>query len=179
MVTLNPRQQMLLRNVKRANVAWRNAKAGAVVRAKEIVAAELSEYQAAMDHEVRLAFEAGVPVRRLAMEALGTSDTTTLKNSLRRTDEAARGSRNGRLTVEPLAEHVVFDRNSRVVTVTSPLGETVTYNEHAGQLFDYIQVEGGEPWETSPVLPSGEYTQWFLSNRQTLLQRIEEAVNDN
>ena len=86
MVTINATQAMHIANVKTARAALRTAKAYSEARAKEIVATEMRAYQAALDHEVRLAFTAGVPKAQLRRDGLGTTDSKTLEDILKRTE---------------------------------------------------------------------------------------------
>ena len=116
MVTLNPTQTMHIANVRTARAALRDAKAYSEARAKEIVATEIGGYQAALDHEVRLAFTAGVPKAQLRRDGLGTTDSKTLEDILKRTEGAA-AALAGKLETDPLAHRYSFMAPD-VLTVT-------------------------------------------------------------
>ena len=96
-MNLSPVQKAHLQNVSVADRAWREAKTSARLRARFLADEEVASYLAARDHEVRLAFEAGVPKIRLRLEGLGTSSPETLDGSLART-EAAHRTLVGKLT---------------------------------------------------------------------------------
>ena len=116
MVTINATQAMHIANVKTARAALRNAKAYSEARAKEIVATEMGAYQAALDHEVRLAFSAGVPKAQIRRDGLGTTDSKTLEDILKRTEGAA-AALAGKLETDPLA-HRYAVTGPGVLTVT-------------------------------------------------------------
>jgi hypothetical protein len=116
-VRLSAQQVIHLKNVKTANEAWRSAKRNAVARARIVADEEIRSYQAAMDHEVRLAFEAEVPKLRIGRDGLGTSDPKTLEDSLSRTVAVA-AERAAKIATDPLAERYAFDETTGVLTVT-------------------------------------------------------------
>ena len=113
---INATQAMHIANVRTARTALRNAKAYSEARAKEIVATEIGGYQAALDHEVRLAFTAGVPKAQLRRDGLGTTDSKTLEDILKRTEGAA-AALAGKLETDPLAHRYAFTAPD-VLTVT-------------------------------------------------------------
>jgi hypothetical protein len=114
---LNPKQEIHLRNVRQANVAWRAAKIDAAARAKILAAQEVDGYLLAMDREVRMALEAGVPLSQIHRVGLGTTNVHTARASLARTAPssdnplAERGS-------DPLAGRYSYDRATGELTVT-------------------------------------------------------------
>ena len=135
MVTINATQAMHIANVRTARTALRNAKAYSEARAKEIVVEEIGGYQAALDHEVRLAFTAGVPKAQIRRDGLGTTDSKTLEDILKRTEGAA-AALAGKLETDPLAHRYAFTAPD-VLTVTlagQTLGEAGERVDHVGEI---------------------------------------------
>lgn len=81
-------QQAHFARVKATNDALRESKLHAKERARAIVEEEVLSHRAAVDHEVRLAFNAGVPKSRIG-QAMGTTDPGTVTASLKRTSALA------------------------------------------------------------------------------------------
>jgi len=99
---LTPTQEMYLRNVKRANDQWRNAKQDAAERARIIAAQEVESFRSAMDNQIRLAFDSGVPKSQLRVLGMGTTSPLPLDESLART-AAAHKALASKLETDPLA----------------------------------------------------------------------------
>lgn len=116
MTKLNPAQEMHLRNVKSAAVAYKNAKVGAIARAKIAADEEVENYRARMDYEVRLAFDAGVPKKQIREIGLGTSAPITLVESLSRTVTV--GGSVGVKETDPHASRYSWERVRGSLTVT-------------------------------------------------------------
>jgi hypothetical protein len=92
-VHLNAQQAIHLKRVRTADEAWRHASRDALARAKLLAEEEVASFLAARDHEIRLAFESGVPKKRLYQEGLLTTSSKTLEESLRRTEAMAEQQR--------------------------------------------------------------------------------------
>lgn len=82
---LTTHQEELLRRVKIADEQWRRAKRDAVTLARMAAAREVSDYLERRDDEVRLAFENGVPQLQIGRDGLGTTSSSTVRESLART----------------------------------------------------------------------------------------------
>lgn len=117
MATLNPTQKLHVDRVRLVRTALRDAKLYAQARAKAIVLDEIAGYQAAVDHEVRLAFDAGVSKLQLRRDGLGTTDSKTLEDILKRSEGAALALA-GKLETDPLAHRYSFDIDTEILTVT-------------------------------------------------------------
>lgn len=115
MVALNPTQKMHVDRVRTVRASLRDAKAYSEARAKTLVSEELAGHQAALDHEVRLAFDAGVPKLQIRRDGLGTTDSKTLEDILKRTEGAA-AALAGKLEADPLHERYTLDGD--VLTIT-------------------------------------------------------------
>jgi hypothetical protein len=115
MVKLNPTQTLHVERVRIVRSSLREAKTYSESRARELVTKELAGHQTALDHEVRLAFDAGVPKLQLRRDGLGTMDSKTLEDILKRTEGAAVALA-GRLESDPLAHRYSLD--GTVLTVT-------------------------------------------------------------
>jgi hypothetical protein len=113
---LNPKQEMHVRNVRAANVAWRAAKIEAGARARVIAAREVSDYLLAMDREVRLALEAGVPRVQIFRDGLKTSSPNALRESLDRTASSSTGALATRGS-DPLAGRYGYIQTTGELTV--------------------------------------------------------------
>lgn len=153
-VIASPQQAVHLQNVKTAIDALRRAKRDAGARARLIASEEIQSYQNAADHEVRLAFEAGVPKRQLRMEGMGTSDAKTLDDSLKRT-EAAMGSISALIEAEAVDAGMAYkwDRSREHVTITLS-GETLAA-ACAKDGWDVADVSGGEFASATFTLETG------------------------
>lgn len=86
---LSAAQAALVQRTKQADAAWRDGKASAHARAKEIAAQEVSSLLATRDYAVRVAFEAGVPKKQIGELGLGTTSPNTVVESLARTEDTA------------------------------------------------------------------------------------------
>lgn len=115
MTRLTPKQEMHVKNVQIASDAYKRAKAHAIERARRIAMQEISDYQAKLDLEVRLAFEAGVSKRRIGEEGMGTSAGKTVLDSLARTEESAEAIVT---SFDPLADRYSLNDERTVLTVT-------------------------------------------------------------
>lgn len=87
------------------------------MRARLLVDEEIAGYTASLEHEVRQAYEAGIPKRRIRMEGLGTSDSKTLEDMLNHT-AAAHAALIERFQDDPHAGRYIYDEYSVVLTVT-------------------------------------------------------------
>lgn len=114
---LTPTQEMHLRNVKRANDQWRNAKHDAAERARIIAAQEVESFRSAMDHQIRLAFDSGVPKSQLRVLGMGTTSPLPLDDSLART-AASHKALAAELETDALAHRYSFDIDTEILTVT-------------------------------------------------------------
>lgn len=116
-MNLTPKQELHLRHVKAANTAYREAKRDAMTRARILAAQEVADYQLAMDREVRLAMEAGVPNNQIYRSGLGTSNSNTFHESLARTASAQNGPL-ARRDADPLTGRYLYDETAGQLTVT-------------------------------------------------------------
>jgi hypothetical protein len=117
-VILDTKKQMHLNNVRKANKAYREAKIGARALVKKRVEEELATYRSAMDMEVRLAVEAGVPKSVIAQEGMLTTNVRDVYTSLERTQHA-HDALAEELERDPLAGRYEIDYDgSLVVTLT-------------------------------------------------------------
>lgn len=101
---LNDKQAMHVRNVKIVDDQWRNAKRDAISRARTAAEKEVADYLAARDHEVRLAFEAGVPQLQISRDGLRTTSPIAVRESLART--AARAAVRAKSLLAPFEQAV-------------------------------------------------------------------------
>jgi hypothetical protein len=116
-MNLNTKQQVHMKNVQIANIAWRDVKRDAAARAKLIAAEEVSGYQAAMDHQIRVAYESGISKLRLRTEGLISKDSKGLEASLARTAPAAAALAN-KLIRDPYAGRYRWDAEAERIVVT-------------------------------------------------------------
>lgn len=114
---IDPAREAILQRVRVAKAALVNAKRDAHIRARLIVEDEVASYTASLEHEVRQAFEAGIPKRRIRLEGLGTSDAKTLDDMLRHT-KAAYEALAANLAADPLCERYSLDSDARELRVT-------------------------------------------------------------
>jgi hypothetical protein len=112
---LTPKQEMHLRNVKAANLAWRAVKRDALTRARVIVEREVADHQLAMDREVRLAHEAGVPGTQIYRHGMGTTNAQPFYASLGRT---APSETRASIATDPLAGRYRWNAASEMLTIT-------------------------------------------------------------
>lgn len=112
-----PIQEMHLRNVRTARNAYLVASKDSLARAREIAAREVLTFQAAMDHEVRLAFEAGVKKTPLREIGMGTKAPKTLEDSLARTAKAAVVVVE-KIETDPFAARYAWDEANEQLIVT-------------------------------------------------------------
>lgn len=108
-------QEMHIANVFTADQAWRSAKLNANARGRELARKEVAAYLAARDHEVRLALDAGVPKLQIRRDGLSTDSGATLKESLERTETAARMLVG--VVSDPMASRYALDTKG-VLTIT-------------------------------------------------------------
>lgn len=87
-MNLSTIQRAHFARVRTTRDALREAKLHAKERARAIVEEEVLVYRAALDHEIRLAFNAGVPKMQIG-RAMGTTDLATVRASLQRTSGLA------------------------------------------------------------------------------------------
>lgn len=120
-MTLTPTQQLHLSRVRTAHAAYREAKAFAGARAKALVDEEVRAYLAARDHEVVLAFSAGLKKAFLGREGLGTSDYRTVDDIIKKGEQVAAISRD--LPSDPLADAFIWDSTRSVLTIRVPADE--------------------------------------------------------
>ena len=84
MTTLTPVQEAHLEIIRAANLAWREAKAFANARAKEVAEKEVATFLVTMDTAVRRAHNAGVSKRQINIAGLGTKSPDAADDSLNR-----------------------------------------------------------------------------------------------
>lgn len=116
-MNLNTRQQVHMKNVQIANRAWRDARRDADMRAKLIAADEVSGYQAAMDNQIRVAYDSGISKLRLHTEGLFSKDSKGLEQSLKRTAPAAAALAD-KLISDPYAGRYKWDTVMQRIVVT-------------------------------------------------------------
>lgn len=117
MAKLTPTQELHLERVRTVRASLREAKSFAEVRARAIALEEIAGHQAALDHEVRLAFNAGIAKLVIRRDGLGTQDSKTLEDILRRTAGAA-AALAGKLESDPLANRYEWDGNNLTATLS-------------------------------------------------------------
>lgn len=125
---LTATHEMHLRNIHTADQAWRKAKVSADERAKAIAAEEIRSYLSAVDHEVRLAKEAGVPAVRIRVDGLGSQSPLKLRESLARTEKSSVGLAE-KLSADPLAERYSREGSDLVITLDGEALKDAAYEE--------------------------------------------------
>jgi hypothetical protein len=95
---LTPKQEMHLRNVKAANLAWRAVKRDALTRARVIVEREVADHQLAMDRH-----------------GMGTTNAQPFYASLGRT---APSETRASIATDPLAGRYRWNAASEMLTIT-------------------------------------------------------------
>lgn len=135
-----------LRNVFTADQALRIAKASIKAQAKDWAAEKLRGYQAAVDHEVRMADNQGVPRQQILHAGLSTTAWETLYKSLERT-EASAAALAGVLEAEPVSGPQ-FERNSNGTITLTLLGDVFEKSaaEHQWRSDDSA-LDGLHVWE--------------------------------
>ena len=149
---LTTKQAAHLKRVKTTNTEWRIAKADSAARARLIAEQEVEAFRNAMDHEVRAAFEAGVPKSQIRAFGLGTTNIAALVESLERTAPAAAALAD-KLVTDPLA-HRYSMAEPNILTVTlagRELAEAVRDAEWSGEMpstadFQVLERDDGSPY---------------------------------
>lgn len=116
-MNLNTAQQVHMKKVRAANDTFRDGKRDAAARAKIVAAEEVQSYQARLDQELRLAFDAGIPKLRLYQDGLRTKSSKGLEDSLARTAPAANALAD-KLERDPLANRYRWDAAAERIVVT-------------------------------------------------------------
>lgn len=119
MTKLNSEQERLLNELRKADIAWRNAKEDAFTRAQQIADREVTGVLAVRDQLVRKAVEAKIPKLQIRLRGLGTTSPHTLDESLERTSLTA-----AMAAVDPHPERYLIEDDHLIIRLE---GDTLAH----------------------------------------------------
>ncbi|MET4703066.1 hypothetical protein [Frigoribacterium sp. UYMn621] len=183
---ISPKQELHIRNVRAAAIAWRTAKADALMRARQLAEREVADYLLAMDREVRLANDAGVPSSRIYREGLGTKNPHSFYESMKRTAHTDEGPL-ARRENDPNAGRYAWNEQKRlVVTLTGSAWDSATdeLDWDAGQALEAGLNMAVFDWDGSTLVPSiapeiPDNLDWLqrFGNRHPVIVWMQLATN--